>query len=98
RCLPACIFSPLPYQPSEYLPDLMSAIPHLRITSCLLLGFAVLAQAQAGQRAAWPTAAASQHSRTNRHQLNQAWLYEQRASRLGYIPRDARAKALQQIQ
>lgn len=65
---------------------------------CLCFGFALCVQVQAGQRPSWPTAATSQHSRTNRQQLRQEWLYKQRASGLGYIPHDARAKALQQIQ
>ncbi len=70
----------------------------LRSTLVALAALCGWTQAHAAQPALNSSTARERHSNTNRHELERAWSYDQRAYPLGYIPAGARERALKQIQ
>src|ERR1035437_887041 len=70
----------------------------IRWTLFAFTGLFTLAQSYGGQLAIPLSPPGQRHSKTNIHELQRGWKYDQRAYPLGYIPQGARSRAVAQIQ
>src|SRR6267154_2803099 len=74
-------------------------LPHaLRSTLLALAALCAWTQARGAQPTLDWFSDQARHSSTDRHALQHAWSFDQRAYPLGYIPKGARARALAQLQ